>query len=69
MIDTFEHVGEAMKLPRVVMTRYPLGRPMGAPGDSQTHAAVLEDALSLLESATEPTRITRPDVFKPGEMS
>ena len=42
-----------MTLPRVVTTPYPMGRPLGAPGDHQTQRASILSALDLLESATQ----------------
>ncbi len=40
-------------VPRTVVTRHPMGRPMGPPGDGATHRRVAGAALDLLESATE----------------
>ncbi len=51
--NSFRHVAAAMGVPRVVSPLHPMGRPMGPPGDTKRHQAVLESALDLLESATE----------------
>jgi len=51
MVRSFRHVAETMRLPRTVVTRHPMGRPLGAPGDAERQRAVLEAALSLLEGA------------------
>jgi hypothetical protein len=40
-----------MTLPRVVTTPYPMGRPLGAPGDDQSQRESILSALDLLESA------------------
>ena len=40
-----------MTLPRVVTTPYPMGRPLGAPGDHQSQRQSILSALDLLESA------------------
>lgn len=42
----------AMNLPRTVITHFPLGRPLGAPGDHETQQEVILTALNLLENAT-----------------
>ena len=51
-VRAFRHVAEQMGVPRAVITRHPMGRPMGAPGDSERHETVLAAALDLLETAT-----------------
>jgi hypothetical protein len=40
-----------MKLPRLVLTPLPMGRPVGAPGDVDGQRQTLLAALQLLESA------------------
>lgn len=52
-VRAFRHIAEQMKLSRTVITRHPMGRPMGAPGDTARHDAVLHSALGLLETATQ----------------
>lgn len=52
MVGAFRHLAETMSLPRVLVTPHPMGRPLGAPGDVQRQRDVIEDALSLLETAT-----------------
>lgn len=44
---------EAMRLPRTLLTHHPMGRPLGAPGDTATQRSVLLAALDLLEKAKE----------------
>lgn len=53
-VKAFEHHARNMRLPRTVVTRHPMGRPMGAPGDQDRHDAVISKALELLEEATGP---------------
>lgn len=43
----------AMKLPRTVITHFPMGRPLGAPGDFETQREVILSALDLLENTSE----------------
>lgn len=42
-------------VPRYVYNDLPLGNPLGPPFDRQSHRRSIETALSLLETATEPT--------------
>lgn len=44
----------AMRLPRTVLTPYPMGRTLGAPGDRETQRKVILAALDLLESTADP---------------
>ena len=53
MVRSFRHVAERMALPRVVITRHPMGRPFGAPGDIERQTEVLDAALSLLDASVE----------------
>jgi len=50
-VKAFERVAREMSLPRVLVTRHPVGRPLGAPGDAERQRAVLLTALELLETA------------------
>ncbi len=50
-VRSFRHVAEEMKLSRTVVTRHPMGRPLGAPGDIARQEAVVRAALDLVESA------------------
>jgi hypothetical protein len=43
----------AMQLPRTVITRHPMGRPLGAPNDRETQRKVILTALELLGSASQ----------------
>ena len=53
MVRSFRHVAEEMGFPRTVVTRHPMGRPLGPPGDHETHKRVVGAALDLLDTATE----------------
>lgn len=48
---------EAMTPPRLLLTPFPMGRPLGAPHDKAGQRAVLEAALDLLKNASEPGTI------------
>jgi hypothetical protein len=54
-IDIVEHCG----VPRFLFTDFPLGNPCGIPYQPQMQSAIIETALDLLESATEPRTIVR----------
>ncbi len=51
-VRSFRHIVEEMKYPRAVITAHPMGRPMGPPGDAQTHDRVVRAALDLLSTAS-----------------
>lgn len=68
-VRAFRHVVEEMKLPRTVVVKHPMGRPLGAPGDANRHAEVLGAALDLLETATEGMTIRELEVdWRPGNV-
>jgi hypothetical protein len=50
----------AMKVPRAVFVRFPLGNPMGEPGRADQQRRILEDLFELLESAEEPQVVELP---------
>lgn len=49
--------------PRLVFLNYPLGNPVGRPGDPDNQRAVLQAGLELLQNATAPTIIDLPYVW------
>jgi len=53
VVRSFRHVAVEMGYPRAVVTRHPMGRPMGPPGDTVTQRRVVETALGLLVDASE----------------
>ncbi len=58
MVEAFRHRAVEMVLPRTVVTRFPMGRPLGAPNDAERHTDVIRDALDLVGTATEAGTIT-----------
>ena len=54
-VRAFAPVAERMRLPRVLVTNHPVGRPVGAPGDVEGQRKVVNRALGLLESASSPS--------------
>lgn len=52
-VRSFAHVAREMGYPRTVVTRHPMGRPLGPPGDRVTQRRVVRAGLELLGTATE----------------
>ena len=50
----YKQVADAVKPPRVAYVRFPFGQPIGECGNVDQHRVVIEDALRLLITATEP---------------
>ncbi len=50
-VKAFEHRLRKMAVPRVLLTPFLMGRPLGKPGDLKTQKAILAKALTLLEKA------------------
>lgn len=65
-VRAFRHVAEEMKLARVIVTRHPMGRPLGAAGDHARHRRVTMAALELLDSAAAQTIVELPEPFRTG---
>jgi len=59
-------VAERMRIPRGLYGEFPLGRPLGRPGDTTFQHDVLTRAFSLLD-ATEPTLVDHPVVIESDE--
>ncbi len=59
-------VVERMNPPRVLHCEFPLGRPLGKPGDAAFQRDVLERAFALLE-ATAPTIVDHPETIESDE--
>jgi hypothetical protein len=55
-------VAERMPVPRALYCEFPLGRPLGRPGDPEFQHRVLRAAFALLD-ASEPTLVTFPEVI------
>ena len=55
-----------MSIPRALVVRHPVGRPMGAPLDTSRHTHVLNAALGLFESTTvNGTIVELPEPYRP----
>lgn len=54
VIATAKDIVENCGVARLVFTDFPLGNPCGVPSDTAMQAQILEQALTLLETATEP---------------
>jgi hypothetical protein len=66
-VRAFRHVAEQMRLARTIVTRHPMGRPLGAPLDHERHREVTFAALDLLERAEEPEAVVELEApFRPG---
>lgn len=50
----------AMKVPRAVYLRFPLGNPMGEPDRPDQQAWILEHMFDVLETANEPQIVELP---------
>ena len=59
MVEAFGHRAAEMMTPRTLLTRFPMGRPLGAPNDVERQRDVIRTAFGLLETATEPGTIVR----------
>ena len=63
---SFAHRASEMSVPRALVVRHPLGRPMGAPFDASRHMVVLNAALGLFESTTvNGTIVELPEPYRP----
>ena len=67
MVRAFLHVAERMTLPRTLITRNPMGRPFGAPGDAERQRMVLDAAFDVLDRADQPGTIVELETpYRPG---
>ena len=67
LVRPFRPRAEAMRLPRTLVTRHIMGRPLGAPHDAERQLAVLRAALRLLETAREGGTIEEfPEPYRAG---
>ncbi|GMQ92635.1 MAG: hypothetical protein BMS9Abin12_0112 [Acidimicrobiia bacterium] len=66
MVKAFEHRATELKIPRTIIVKHPMGRPLGAAGDSERQRDVVDAALALLESAaTNATVVELPGTYRP----
>ena len=54
IVMTFREVAEAMRPPRALYVRFPIGLTLGAAGAVAQQRVVIEDALAFLGEAEEP---------------
>ncbi len=54
VVMTFKEVAEAIRPPRAVYVRFPIGLTLGAPGAAAQQRVIIEDALALLAEAEGP---------------
>lgn len=64
-VRSFGHLPELMGVARAIITKHPMGRPLGAPGDHQRQRNVVEAALSLL-TTNEQTITELPESWRTG---
>jgi hypothetical protein len=67
VLASMREVAEKMQPPRTLFCEFPLGRPLGRPGDAAFQRDVLERALGLLD-ATAPVIEAHPEVIESEEM-
>lgn len=66
MVKAFEHRARELKIPRTLVVRHPMGRPLGAAFDTMRHRRVLDAAFGLLESAPgNGTVVELPAAYRP----
>jgi D-proline reductase (dithiol) PrdB len=54
IVMTFKEVAEAMRPPRALYVRFPIGLTLGAPNAAAQQRVVIQDALDFLQSAEQP---------------
>ena len=57
LVMMYKERAERTRPPRVAHVRFPFGRPLGEPNNPDQHRVIIEDALRVLETATEPGTI------------
>ena len=53
MVKAFEHRARELRIPRTLIVKHPMGRPLGAAGDAARQHEILDAAFDLAQSATE----------------
>lgn len=65
-VRAFQSRLAGMAVPRLLVTPYPMGRPVGAPGDGDGQRATIRAALDLLDRAHERgATVTLSDPYRP----
>jgi hypothetical protein len=66
IVRAFEHRAQELKVPRTLIVKHPMGRPLGAAGDAVRQHEILNAAFDLGESATENGTIVEfPKPYRP----
>ncbi|MDK1019660.1 MAG: hypothetical protein QGD89_09695 [Actinomycetota bacterium] len=66
MVKAFEHRAREMTLPRTVIVRHPMGRPLGAAFDRVRQSEVVLASFQLIETASESgTIVELPHTYRP----
>ena len=66
MVKAFEHRARELYIPRTLIVKHPMGRPLGAAHDSVRQREVLDAAFDLAESAEENGAIAElPGSYRP----
>lgn len=68
VLSSTRPVAEKVKPPRALHCEFPLGRPLGAPGDAEFQHRVLAQAFSLLQVSSGPVLEDFPDSIVADEM-
>jgi hypothetical protein len=58
MVKAFEHRARELHIPRTLIVKHPMGRPLGAAYDSARQREVLDEAFDLAETTEENGSIT-----------
>jgi hypothetical protein len=66
MVKAFEHRATELRIPRTLIVKHPMGRPLGAAGDASRHKEVLDAAFDIAESAVgNGTIVEFPHTYRP----
>ena len=58
---------EQYGVPRAIAVEFPFGHPLGLPGRPKMQTMVINDALNVLQHATEPNTIVHAEYSWPGD--
>lgn len=64
VLASMRPVAEKMKVPRTLYCEFPLGRPLGIPGDAEFQHGVLNAAFALLDAPSGPVLVDYPKVVE-----
>lgn len=65
-VEAFRHRAVTLQVPRALVTRFPMGRNLGAPGNASQQMRVIRAALRLLERSDEiSTIVDFPEAWEP----